>query len=308
MKRIAILIVVAAIFSIADTACTPRSPQDVERLKGILEIYNGLLEDYGPYYPDNPGESGWNFNYHPAIYATWVFEGKKNLETSFENKLKEGFKIFSALKKDLQNQISEGGAVVDKERFLSQIENQKLRDDTASFMDQGGILALHAFARAWAEPVISEFPDAPQKMLVMLGRNYTGRPEILLIDPVGVSDPLAIEWRDWLHTAIGACGEKGIGVILEFNRGLDDVNKTIVPFDDFWTGQVTMAYNLRAIQFGKAEALDLILNELGQYRDGGEVGKLHAWMYWDLAWSIHDPGGIYPYSDEDIRKVNEFIN
>lgn len=303
MRRIVPLVLIMILVPLLQAACKPREISPEERIARIKEIHDKLVAEYGPYYPDSRGEGSWPYNYHPILYAAWEFEGTQDLDSRFEGRIGEGFNAYSALRKDLEAQVAEGKTVVETERFLNLIGDETMKGETKRFMDDG-ILALHAFARAWVGPVLTEFPDAPSQMLVMLGRNFTGRPEILSRDTA--SDSLSLEWRDWLHIALGACGESGVREVLEFDRGLEDLQQ-IVPFDDLWAGQMTIALNLRSIQLARAEAIDLLIEDLAPYQAGGKVPGFQTWIYWNLGWTLHDTGGIYPYTGEDWQRVNSFL-
>ena len=304
MPRI-IFIILVILISASVSSCRIAEPTAEERIAEITSFYEGLVEEYGPYYPDDPGVAGWPYQYHPILYAAWVFEGGKSVNRDLESRLREGFVIYTILQNDLAAQVAESGTNVDKIRSISLIDDLTLKSETEALIDEG-IIAPLAFARIWMAPIMEDYPDAPAEMLILLGKIYDGHPELCQrADETSVAGEDVI-WRNWLHVAIAACGSEGIRTVLEFDRSLEDLQE-IVPFDDLWAGQNSIPYNLRCFQFARAEALDESIEHLGRNRDGGEVGGLDAWLYWNLAWTADSSGGMFLYPEDDYRRVEEFL-
>ncbi len=304
MRHFVVLICVAIPVSILFASCQPPvTTADSEA--AITEIYHRAIDEYGSYQPEDPDPETWPYNYHPLLYAAWVYEGRQRVDRQLKDCINDGLTAYITLLDDLQSQIAGDAPEFDSARFLGLISDDAVRGEAERFMN-GGIMPLHAFARAWMAPIIEEYPDAPGAILTLLGKNFDGKPHLCRLAGENGDDGSAYATRDWLQLALGACGEDGVRAVLDFDNRLEDLQE-LAPFDDFWDGELTIPYNLRSIQFARAEALDAILENLDPYRTGGEVSGLHSWMYWDLAWSLGITGGVFPYSGEDFERVHAFL-
>jgi hypothetical protein len=286
------------LFLAPSLACRPAAPTQQQRLAAIQGIHAGTLEEYS--------ETGWPYTYHPMIYAAWAYESRGRVDGALESRLRSGNDIFQALRADIAAQAREGAQKLDEDRFLGFIPEEGIRSETSGLMNEE-VLGLYAFTRAWTASITAKHPDAPQQIIALLGKAYSGRPDLAEM-PIGEqAETENTRWRDWLQMALAACGEPGVRAVLDLDHRLEQL-QTLVPDENFWDGRLTHAFILRSIQLARGAALDTILEELAQYRTGGKVTGLHGWMYWNLAWTLEADGGMFPYTENDYKRVDEFLS
>lgn len=282
---------------VINSSCATGSPDEI-REKKIIRQYDQLLKKYG-------GLKNWDYSYHPMIYSVWVWQGKQRIDRESEKLLKDGNSIFQALRNEVRAQSEEGLVNLDRQRFLALIPDEKIRSETDRLIMEEQVPAVHAFARAYIEHLLPDKTNLPDQIVVQLANLYKEHPELLEV-PVGQPEENEnSQWRDWLHDALAGCGLAGILKVFAINRQIEGMQKHVK--ENFWDGRLSIAYNLRVIQLARAQALEAILRELEPYRKGGKVSKLHDWMYYNLGWSLHTHGGLYPYSKEDLERINQFL-
>jgi hypothetical protein len=294
-----------ALVLLLGTSCKPGYETQKDFRSEVQWIYQGLMEQYGQYDPKDPAASQWTFSYHPMIHAAWIYKSRLRVSRRIESQLRQGNDILWRLDGDLKAQVAEGATSLDRDRFLALIEDDGIRSRTLELMDSG-IPSLNAFARAFIEPVAEGSQDLPEMILRLLGKAYAARPEICELPAAGPIEDADTRWRDWLHISLAASGKAGTSAVIDWDDQIDDL-QDLVPDHDFWDGRLSHAYSLRTLQLAKGEAVDRILEELAGYREGGEVAGFHGWMYWDLAWSVGSDGSMYPYSEEQVARVSEFL-
>ena len=264
----------------------------------INSLYEKVLKQYG-------GLDAWTFSYHPMIYAAWADKGEGRVDKLTELLLRQGNDIFWSLRANVNAQAITGAETLDRGEFLALIPDEAVKKETDNLMTKEGVPALHAFARAYIQKIIPGNPKLPDQILVLLGKLYKDHPDLLEV-PVGEpSEDDESRWRDWLGEALAGCGLQGVLSVLTFDRFIDGLQTPIQ--EKFWDGRLSIAYNLRSIQLAKSQALDPIFQELASDRKGGQVTGLHDWMYYNLAWSLHAGGGLFPYSQSDMDKIDKFI-
>jgi len=299
------LVVSITLVLLLGTSCKPGYETQKDFRSEVQSIYQGLTEQYGQYDPKDPAASQWTFSYHPMVHAAWIYKSRLGVNRGIEAQLREGNDILWRLDGDLKAQVAEGATGLDGDRFLALIDDDGIRSRTTELMDSG-IPSLNAFARAFIEKVAAGSQDLPEMILRLLGKAYAARPEICelpVAEPIEDSDT---RWRDWLHISLAATGTPGTTAVIDWDDQIEDL-QDLVPDHDFWDGRLSHAYTLRSLQLAKGEALDRILQELARYREGGEVSGFHAWMYWDLGWSVGSDGSMYPYTEEQVARVKEFL-
>ena len=253
----------------------------------------------------DPDLSPWYETYHPVIYFAWVWKGRQPLDRDLENRLRELNEIYWNLDDELSAQIAEGKSILDKEGFLGMIDDETTRQSTLDLIDEG-VPAIYAFARASIEPLLSEHNDLPEQILRLLGKLYKTRNDLLDVpaaQPVIDDDS---KWRDWLQAALAASGEDGVRAILDWDSEIESL-QDIVPDEPFWDGRLTHALTLRPIQLARSAALHPLLSKLEPYHNGGEVSDFDKWIYWNLAKTAWDIGGMYPYTDEDVPAIVDLL-
>ena len=273
----------------------PENPQQAD--KSIRTIYDRVLKEKG-------GLDNWKLFYHPMIYAAWEYKGRGRADRATEDLLRKGNTTFWALQDDVAKQSQAGGVTLNRQEFLAIIPDQPVRDETSKLIDSG-VPAVHAFARAYIESIIPSHADLPQQILIQLGKLYTGKPELIEVESGEPTENDNTHWRDWLHDTLAGCGLAGVLTIVEFDHQMDDLQKSVDA--NFWDGRLSIAYNLRSIQLARAQALEPIFRELEPLHQGGQVGGFATWMYYNLAYTLHSEGGLFPYSPDEITKINDLI-
>jgi hypothetical protein len=281
-----LLILLAVVTS--SIACNPFSKRSGNLHDDVERQYNDWISENGEYIPGDPDISNWPHSYHPILHFAWVHKGGERKDRELGNRLREMNDIYWALDDDLKKQVSEGKTSFDRERFLAIIDDEHLRARTSELIAEG-VTAIYAFARAGVESVQTGRNNIPEEILRQLGSLYESRSDLLEV-PVGepVTDDDS-QWRDWLHTALAATGGSGAKAILDWNSEIESL-QDLAPDQPF-----------------RQSALDMIFSELGQYRDGGGVSDFHKWMYWNLARTTWDSGGMYPYTDDDVNLIVDFL-
>lgn len=290
---------------ISTIACNPFSSRLGNLHDDVERQYIAWVSENGEYIPGDPDISNWPHPYHPIIHFAWVHKGGERVDRELANRLREMNDIYWALDDDLKKQVSEGKTSFDRERFLAIIDDEQLVARTSELIAEG-VTAIYAFARAGVESVRTDRNNIPEEILRQLGSLYDSRSDLLDV-PVG--EPATdddSQWRDWLHTALAATGESGVKAILDWNSQIESL-QDLAPDQPFWDGRLTHAMSLRSIQLARRSALDTIFSELGQYRDGGGISDFHKWMYWNLARTTWDSGGMYPYTDDDVNLIVDFL-
>jgi hypothetical protein len=267
----------------------------------VESSYARWTGENGEYDPQNTGQTSWTHSYHPVIWFAWIFKGDQRTNGNIERRLSELETTYWLLDDDISKQVAEGKTALDRERFLGLIGDETARQRTSELMDSG-VQAIYAYARAAVEPLESEFNDLPEQVLRLLGKLYKDRSDLLEV-PVGqpaIDD--GTKWRDWLHTVLAATGGDGVRAILDWDREIESL-QDIAPDQPFWSGRLTHAMTLRTLQLARSSALDILISELAPYHAGGQVSGLGKWVYWDLAKTAWETGGMWPYSEEDVKNT-----
>ncbi|MCX6645700.1 MAG: hypothetical protein NTY09_05000 [bacterium] len=285
-------------------ACLTRSPySDFEPT--VLNFWNGWISEGNVYTPENPAQSSWKLSYHPIIYFAWEYKGNQSVNRNLENQLRELDGTYWTLDQDLTDQVAEGNTSFDRERFLALIEDEQVRERTSTLIDEG-VTAIYAYARAAVEPLKNAHPDLPEQVLRLLGKLYETRNDLL---EVPTTQPVVDEdtkWRDWLHTVLAATGSDGVWAILDWDKQIENL-QIMAPDQPFWDGRLTHAMTLRSLQLARSSALGTFVSDLAQYDNGGVVSGLARWMYWDLAKTAWEKGGMFPYTEGDVSAIVDFL-
>jgi hypothetical protein len=295
MKRTALaFLTLAAILGM--TSCVPPDTP-ARREKAIQNLYDKILKT-------STGLNGWNYTYHPMILAAWEHKSRGRINSRIEALLESGNDTFQALSAEVSAQAAEGGETLNMDRFGSVISDQAVRDATVSLVREG-VPAVHAYARAYMQSIIPGNSELPGQILIQLAKLYAEDPSLLEVPTGETTETDQTRWRDWLHDALAGCGLAGVLTALDFDHQIEDMQKYVE--EDFWEGRLSIAYNLRGIQLARSQALEAILREIEPYRKGGKVSGFHDWMYYNLAWSLHDTGGLFPYTEQDRQRIDTFL-
>jgi hypothetical protein len=282
-------------------SCNPQNFFHPDLRSSVEKSWNKWTSENNVYTPEDPDQSSWEFSYHPLIYFAWVYKGNQSTNRDLETRLRELSVTYWTLDQDLTNQVAEGNTSFDRERFLGLINTEEVRTRTSELIDEG-VTAIYAYARAAIEPLKDSHADLPEQALRLLGKLYETRNDLLEIPATLPAADDDTQWRDWLHTVLAATGSDGVRAILDWDKEIESL-QDIAPDQPFWDGRLTHAMTLRPLQLARSESLPGFTAELAAFHSGGQVSEFGKWMYWDLAVTVWEKGGMFPYTDDDLTEI-----
>jgi hypothetical protein len=312
MKRIPLLII-SAIFLLVSGCTKPSgniSPTASEGFEvtaeKILEKYKGVQAEYNIDQFAEYSDSDWTYTYHPYLYAAWIVIGEANPAVLDDESIDAGRETYRKIWNELVLQAQEGKTRFDVNALRNLIDDETLRQETTQLIGEG-VLAHYAYVRAWAsENVTSE--EKLNDIFRRLGKLYAENPQLL--ESSDAKNALSEE-RDWYEMLIAGTGDRGVDASINLVKKFDtdtDIGDSV----DYWDGSVTHVFLLSSIQAARSEAIEKMETLIDAHYSGDAEDSVSDefidWALWDLVWTLHSTGGVYPYSNSDRDNLGRFID